>query len=786
MKSFLAMLCLFIGWAVTTQVASAQFTAHGVVVDAQSKEPVPDATININGTGIVATSGEKGTFEISSTADFGKITVTRAGYHALEVQVADKSASLTVSLIPSGYTLKGVEVSGSALSHEQLSRAQSVGVISQGDLQRGSGLLLGQSLNTVPGVNMQTRTPWGGQRITLRGYYPNVGNSANFNGLGYQLFLNDIPVSDASGSTIMDDIDFSTLGSAEVVKGPASAQYGGAIAGTVILHTLRPAVNGTTLEQQVLGGGNGLFRTNTGLRSASEHGSYIVNYGHQTYKGFRPHSASQKDYLMVEGEVDASPQETFSGFFSYGHSSEELAGEIDSAAFYNRIALSDSNYLANGSRVQIESFRAGITSTYRINGTLSNSTTLFATGNTQAQPFAHGFTDYTRFNFGGRTAFLFAQQSGSTSVNGSLGVAFQRSTVTSNGVFIVPIPSAPQNPSAFENYAINYYPYTEWTVGLPEEISVTAGASLNFNEFGYRNMLTSQKLYNGSSTRIKSFDAVLTPRLSVLKMLGNDVSVYASVSSGFTPPLLSNIVQSNGTVDTALNPEKAVQYEFGSKGNLFERMLTYQVSFFDMEITDKLVSQTVNAVTFTTNAGKQRNQGIEASLGCLIVDNPADFLSNVHPWIAYTYTNAKFVDFKSDNNNSPSTINYSWKKVPLVAPHMISAGLDLGTNAGFTANANLQFMDKVPVTIDNNNSMKSYTLVNLRGGYKNAISDRVTLNLFGGVDNVFNSTYYSLLFVGPNIGGLAQPADGGTGDGYILPGPYNASGYVNVSLQYGL
>ena len=52
---------------------------------------------------------------------------------------------------------------------------------------------------------------WGGARITLRGYYPSTsGNSPSANGLGYQVFLNDIPITDATGATVLDDIDYST------------------------------------------------------------------------------------------------------------------------------------------------------------------------------------------------------------------------------------------------------------------------------------------------------------------------------------------------------------------------------------------------------------------------------------------------------------------------------------------------------------------------------------------------------------------------------------------------
>ena len=51
-------------------------------------------------------------------------------------------------------------------------------------------------------------------------------------------------------------------------------------------------------------------------------------------------------------------------------------------------------------------------------------------------------------------------------------------------------------------------------------------------------------------------------------------------------------------------------------------------------------------------------------------------------------------------------------------------------------------------------------------------------------DNLLGATWYRYVFVGPNLSGLAWPKDGGTGDGYILPGPYDATFYGDAKLTY--
>jgi iron complex outermembrane receptor protein len=779
MKSSMIRLLSALAVAMIPALAQAQNSVHGTVVDQQAGTPIVGASVVVTGTTTGTLTNDAGVFTLSTDGSITSVTVTSAGYAPQEVAVTDAAAALHIRLTrQSGVELPGVEVVGN--------RAMpSTSVLTKHDLERSSGLSLENSINTVPGVFMQSRTPWGGARITLRGYYPSTsGNSPNSNGLGYQVFLNNIPITDATGTTILDDIDYATLGNVEVIRGPASSRYGSFIGGTIKLTTARPAPDQTSISQQVLGGSYGLLRTNTTFQTASDRSDLVLNYGHQTYDSFRSHSASLKDYVRATGDFTVSEKQTLSAYFSYNRSFEELAGEIDSTDFYNRIPLSNPAYLANDSHIQLTSYIMGVTDNYRLSDHFTNQTTLFGNGRTSGQPFAHGFTDANQFSLGARTAFGYAGQLGRVSVTGTLGGSLQRSNITTNGVFIIPAPPFPERPTAQENYATNASLFTEWNFAMPSQVTVTVGASLNKNEFGIRNMLVNNQLFDTTNVQVRSFDAVFNPRIALVKGFGGNASVYASVSSGYTPPLLSNTIANNGAVDLTLKPERAVQYEVGAQGSVFDNRLTGQLALFDVENSDKLVTETANSVTFTTNAGKQRNRGAEASLSYLAFDDATRPISRVRPWVSYAYTDATFIDFKSDNNNTASTVDFSGNAVPRVPRNMFNAGLDLGTNRGIYLNGTYQYVDKVPVTFDNSTYVKSYDLLGAKLGYKRQVNTHWLLDAFAGGDNLLGSTYYTFLFVGPNIAGLATPAGGGHGDGYIIPGAYKATVYGSLSLSY--
>ena len=150
----------------------------------------------------------------------------------------------------------------------------------------------------VPGVTMNRRSVSGGQQFNIRGYGNGSrgarGVSSNFDGQGYKVYLNGIPVTDAEGITTMDDLDFGSVANVEVVKGPAGTLYGLAIAGAVNLSTAKAEKGKTTIGQDVMIGNYGLQRYTTHLSIGGEHASIMVNYGNQKSSGSTIHNASKK------------------------------------------------------------------------------------------------------------------------------------------------------------------------------------------------------------------------------------------------------------------------------------------------------------------------------------------------------------------------------------------------------------------------------------------------------------------------------------------------------------
>ena len=157
---------------------------------------------------------------------------------------------------------------------------------------------------------------------------------------------------------------------------------------------------------------------------------------------------------------------------------EELAGEIDSAPFYARERVSNAAYLANDSHIRLTSFIAGVTDRYRIGEHFTIRRTLFAIGRYANQPFAHGFTDDTQFNFGARTAFGYDAQLGTVGLTGSLGGSCSAHTSRRTACSSSPRRHFPSVRRIRRTTLLTGSIFTEWSAALPHQIrDLTAGAS---------------------------------------------------------------------------------------------------------------------------------------------------------------------------------------------------------------------------------------------------------------------------------------------------------------------
>lgn len=690
--------------------------------------------------------------------------------------------------------LQEVEVtSGSTKSI--LYQPASVAKLNEVELKRGTGLFLDDAINgNVPGVFMERRTVSAGQQFNIRGYGNGArgtnGVNSNFDGQGSKIYLNNIPITDAEGITLMDDIDFGSIGNVEIVKGPAGALYGLAIAGAVNLKTITADKGKVSIGQDVMMGSYGLQRYTTHLKIGGDRSSFLVNYGKQKYDGFMVHTVSHKDFVNIVGEFTPNEKQKITTYVGYSNSYDERNGELDSAQYATFDYSGNPNYIKNNAHSEIISFRTGVGHTYAFNKHLSNTTSVFGCGQSQNVSSAGGWTDKAPINYGIRSTFdmKFALNE-KVSLNGVAGIEAQEQYAQVIGYAMIanPDPTQPYNIIGALRSNINYRTttssvFTEWTLGLPKDLSITAG-------IGSSSMLISlhDRLYVSTNTKSyfysKGYGNMFSPHVALNKVFNKNISAYASYSTGYKAPVSSYIfIPTTNQLNTELKPEMGTQFEIGTKGSLMNDKLTYQVALFNAIFSNKMTTvavpnatNTATSYTYVTNGGNQNNKGLEVLLKYTVYESTTGFFTAIKPFANFCYSNFKYEDFKFQKLNSAKTdiveVDYSGKAVAGVPPVTANAGIDIITKAGIYANVNYSYRDAMPYTSDGISKTTAFSIVNAKLGIHKSFLKHFDIDAYVGANNITGTQYYYMVF-------LNQLPDA------YLPAPNEINYFGGVNLKY--
>lgn len=777
--------------------ASAQNKIKGKVIDAKTKTPLAGASIRLSDFA-ATTSDSAGNFSIDCNGK-GSLVISYIGYESIKRVAVDCNAVQNFALIPQHRQLDDVEITATSNQNKStLYQPVSIAKLSNAELKRNTGIYLDDAINTdVPGVTMQRRAVSSGQQFNIRGYGNGIrgtnGSNSNFDGQGYKVYLNGIPVTDAEGITVMDDIDFNSIGNVEITKGPAGALYGLAIAGVVNLTTLKPEKNKTLIGQDIQVGSNGLQRYTTHFQTGNEHSALLINYGKQKLDGYMLHTASKKDFVNIAADFQPNEKQNINAYFGYSNSYDERGGELTIDQYNSFDYTGNPDYIKRNAHSEVISFRAGLAQTYNFNRHLSNTTTVFASGASNNASSAGGWTDKNPINYGLRsTVDLKFNLENGISLSGITGLEAQQQYAQIIGYNMIANPNSAtaywtigamkSNQSTISSTSSLF---TEWTLQFPKDLSITAGLGNSSMRIDLND-----KFYVASNTNpskfATSYNGMLSPHIAINKVFNKSVSVYASYSKGYKAPVSSYFfIPATGKLNTDLKPEIGNQFEIGTKGVILNDKVAYQLAIFSAQFTDKMTaiavplngSTTTTAYSYIANSGKQDDKGIELLLKYNVLESATGFISSVKPFANLAYSNFKYVGYSfqtlSADRQSAVIANYDGKAVAGVAPLTANLGVDVSSKIGFYANLTYSYKDGMPISSDRLNYSSSYNLLNGKLGFQNKLSSKIGFDLFFGATNITGTQYAYMVFVNQ------------LPDAY-LPAPYKINYFGGVNLKYNL
>ena len=167
----------------------------GRITNVQTEQGLPDATVAVLGTQIVAQADNDGRFVLNAPDGPANLMVRAIGYKRRQLTVPAEQSAVNVALEPDVFKLEEIVITGQATGVEQRNLANAVSTVSGSELTRAPTPTIESALQgKIPGATIQANSgaPGGGLQVNLRGTNTIIGDIE-------PLYVVDgIPVSDVA------------------------------------------------------------------------------------------------------------------------------------------------------------------------------------------------------------------------------------------------------------------------------------------------------------------------------------------------------------------------------------------------------------------------------------------------------------------------------------------------------------------------------------------------------------------------------------------------------------
>jgi iron complex outermembrane recepter protein len=629
-------------------------------------------------------------------------------------------------------SLREVVVTGFEQNRSRLIATATVHVAQTNDLGVSNRTSLVQALNTVPGLRMEERSP-GSYRINIRG----SSLRSPFGVRNVKIYWNDIPVTDPGGNTYFNQFAFNNFSSIEVFRGPGGSLYGAGTGGVIIMNTLDGSWKRGVVAEYITGS-FGLHNALVTARLGNKDARSQLTYAHTQHDGYRNQSAMRRDNASWASSFKLSNKQELSASLLFTDMFYQTPGGLTKTEFDQnpKAARPAAGGFPGAEQARAAIYQknilAGVQHRYKIDTHWSNSTVLYAAYAQIRNSAVRNYERRSEPHTGGRTSFTWQTKKNRTAIKLVAGGELQ------HGFFNTQVFSNRQgNADTLQNNDdIDYDTYSiflQGDVSLHDSWFITAGSSINqskvrFTRLSNRPVSVQQRIYRQE----------LAPRLSLVKKFGGNTSLFGTVSKGFSPPTLAELLPSTGRISTELEAESGWNYEAGARRQLrlSNGYLFMELTAFYFKLNNTLVQRRDNGgADFFINAGNTRQKGIEYSASYTKHFHPSHWLDDALMEVAYNYSHFRYGSFTRD------TIDFSGKVLPSVPANTLSFLIDVRAKNGLYFNASHYWASKIFLNDANTAAAAPYHLLGLRIGYGWRIKNNISLNLYAGADNVLDEVY---------------------------------------------
>lgn len=263
---------------------------QGKIISIENKLALQEVVITDSQDKKIGISDYNGLFEVNSS---GTYTFTKQGYFSKTV-VIQTSNFILIELNEKPLDLTEIVIKSNHFQSELREIAAAVSVISATQIKSNDGINIAPILNSVPGVYMHNGA-LNTNRITIRG----IGSRNLFGTSKIRAYYEDIPLTNGSGETTIEDIELQGIARMEILKGPSSSLYGAGLGGSIQLIADKGLFNTQSIESAYTFGSYGLqkFWINTNLGNKTN--AAKLTYSNTQSDGYRENNELKRQTVTL-------------------------------------------------------------------------------------------------------------------------------------------------------------------------------------------------------------------------------------------------------------------------------------------------------------------------------------------------------------------------------------------------------------------------------------------------------------------------------------------------------
>ena len=581
---------------------------------------------------------------------------------------------------------------------------------------------LHEVLRLTPGMQATSRFGLDDVNLSIRG----SGVRTTFGVRGVAVVVDGVPVTEPDGQTRLDIIELGAARQVEVVRGPASALYGGTASGGVVNIISRSPFDSRGVSLRASSGSYGFAKYDGSVGGVLANGA-LGAYLSGTWTasdGFRAHNSNLMKRANLRAEWRPTGRTRIGVEASTSDLDMKIPGALTRDEFEADAFAADPGTVSNDHGRRDSRWRAGLKidqSATLGSQTVEMSGYAFYGGRELDHPIFQvidqslhriqagaraklglGGDGRWQASFGGDYDVLYGSAMQFTNVQGGRGaqVLDQAIDLPNVGVF------------------------TQVEGKLSRRFGVILGGRWDRVEYGVVNNLVPARSASPDFTQF-------SPKATVSAALGPIGSAYLSVARGFDVPTLGELTASPDPAvgfNADIVPKRVWNYELGLKSFVTDRLFI-DASVFTKAIRGELLPRSIivpgssTPQTVYENAGRSRNWGAEFAA-------TASLATDVDLGVSYTWSHFRLEEFTGTVVNGQGNAvptDFAGNALPGVPAHRVAAELRAKPIRNLTVNVVGEWQSRV--FVDNANTVDGMLFV--RGFGPNPAINSVP---FGAVD----------------------------------------------------